>query len=271
MNDWTRVNKSNLCPCCNHADWCLISQDGNAAICMRVQSEYPKQFKSGEIGYVHRLTSEVRQALPPRRKEEPKPLINAESMLKEWSQKTRPEWLMGFAEQLGVRTSALMELRAAWAGSEQAWAFPMRNGEGAVVGIRLRNEGGDKWAVRGSKQGIFLPFCIPQPVVHICEGPTDTAAALSMGLFAIGRPSCSGGMPDIISALRRLKVREAVLIADNDDPGVNGADMLSRHLEIPCCVMTLPCKDVRAFVNNGGTVEMLDNITKQMRTICPKK
>jgi phage/plasmid primase-like uncharacterized protein len=267
MSDWIRVTRAEPCPICGKDSWCEISGDGAVALCMRVQSDRPKQFKSGETGYIHRLSEAPLREFPQRKKEEPKPLINAESMMKEWAAKTRPEWLYSLAEELGVRTSALMELRVAWAAEHSAFAYPMRNGDGAMVGIRLRNQRGDKWAVKGSKSGIFLPFCIPQKQVWICEGPTDTAAALSLGLFAIGRPSCSGGMPDIIKALRRLHVAEAVLIADNDDPGLNGADMLARHLEIPCCVIVLPAKDVREFVNNGGAVEMLENQIHQTRWI----
>jgi hypothetical protein len=267
---WIRVTRHSRCPICNSDTWCEVSDDGAVALCMRVASDHPKQFKTGELGYIHRLTDAPKKFVPFRKLEEPKPLINAEAMMKAWSTRTRPEWLWQLAEELGVKGSALMELRAAWAGEHAAWAFPMRNGWGAYVGIRLRNAEGRKWAVTGSKQGLFLPFCIPQNTAWICEGPTDTAAVLSLGLYAIGRPSCSGGMPDIITALRKTGAREAVIISDNDDPGLNGADMLSRHLEIPCCIITMPGKDVRQFVNDGGTAEVLLNLVKQTRFLCPK-
>lgn len=56
---WVRVNKRNPCPICDKPDWCLISQDGNAAICARVKSD--KQ--AGEGGWLHRL-SEGHPPLP---------------------------------------------------------------------------------------------------------------------------------------------------------------------------------------------------------------
>ena len=259
-----RVTKANRCTQCDHDTWCLVAEDGSACICMRVQSDHPHTFTGGEVGYIHRLVDnpQPRRFVPKR--EEPKVVINAEAMMKEWAAKSKPEWMWQLAESLGVKGSALMELRVTWAAEHKAFAWPMRNGAGEMVGIRLRNNAGDKWAVKGSKAGIFLPYCLPQSQVWICEGPTDTAAALSMGLFAIGRPSCSGGMPDIITALRRLNVREAIIIADNDDPGINGAEMLSRHLDIPCCVVTLPCKDIRQGYNNGLTADMMDQFTKQV-------
>lgn len=242
----------------------MVSADGEVCMCMKSANEHPKQFKSGETGYVHKLGGEVRRSVATHR-EPPRPIINASAMMKKWCSETWPEYIADLAHSLGVKASALMELKVAWADEHRAFAFPMFNGYHACVGIRLRNMKGDKWAVRGSKQGIFLPFCPQQDTAFICEGPTDTAAALSIGLFAIGRPSCSGGMPDIIVALRRLHIRRVVIIADNDDPGLTGADMLSRHLEIPCCLMTLPCKDVRAAVKLGMDAETLECMTRNLR------
>ena len=67
----------------------------------------------------------------------------------------------------------------------------------------------------------------------ICEGGTDAAALLSLNCFAIGRPSCSGGTDEINATIKRLGIKEAVIIADNDEdktiggrtynPGADGA------------------------------------------------
>ena len=43
-----RVNKKNLCPICGKPDWCLIDEDGSAAICQRI-SEGAKK-KCGDAG-----------------------------------------------------------------------------------------------------------------------------------------------------------------------------------------------------------------------------
>jgi hypothetical protein len=99
----------------------------------------------------------------------------------------------------------------------------------------------------------------------LCEGPTDTAAALSIGLYAIGRPSCSGGGPDILLAIKRLNIRRLIFVADNDDPGLRGADTLSSMVDIPHCLFTLPCKDMRTAVNKGMDAEVLEAMTKNLR------
>lgn len=58
---WVRVNKRNPCPICGKPDWCLISQDGNAAICDRIESDK----RAGDAGWLHRLTAHRPLRLPP--------------------------------------------------------------------------------------------------------------------------------------------------------------------------------------------------------------
>jgi len=136
----------------------------------------------------------------------------------------------------------------------------MKDGYGNMTGIRLRSDSGFKWSVEGSHQGIFLPSTPSQKTGVICEGPTDTAAALSLGLWAVGRASCSAGLSDVPKVFKRLRIRRAIIISDNDTPGLNGAAMLGRQLGIPYCTLVLPTKDLRKFVLAGGTAQMLDNL-----------
>jgi hypothetical protein len=272
VSDWIRVKPSDHCPICDHDTWCTYNDE--VCICMRVANEHPKQFKDGSVGYIHRLTDEPRKPFVPQRREKPAPAINVEAMMSGWASKTSPDALRRLADELGVRTSALLELRAAWAAQHTAWAFPMRDGAGKMVGIRLRNSKGDKWAVTGSKQGLFLPYCEPEKQVVFVEGPTDCAAGLSIGLFCVGRPSCSGGLFDIQAIVKRLGIREAVIVADNDDerqrpdgsfynPGVDGAESLAAQLDIPTCVVILPVKDMREAVRGGMTAEDFEGIVRQ--------
>lgn len=58
---WLRVSGRNQCPVCGKPDWCLISQDGTAAICPRIRSD--KQ--AGDAGWLHRLTADYRPRTPP--------------------------------------------------------------------------------------------------------------------------------------------------------------------------------------------------------------
>jgi hypothetical protein len=52
---WIRVNRQNRCPICGKPDWCLISLDGKAAICARVESGRPAGNKGA--GWIHSLNN----------------------------------------------------------------------------------------------------------------------------------------------------------------------------------------------------------------------
>jgi hypothetical protein len=220
---------------------------------MRVQSDKPA--KSG--GWMHRLGDAPRRYVPPPPKWQP-PTINATKLMREWTAATTPTALAEFAAALGVSTPSLVAVGTAWAAPHSAWAFPMCDGYGNVVGIRLRNERG-KFAVRGSRQGIFLATVPAQRTLFVCEGPTDTAAAVGLGLFAVGRPNCCCGGPEIKVFARRMACSRVVVISDNDKPGLDGARKVGGELKLPFAIYVPPAKDVREFVRLGGTRAMIEN------------
>jgi hypothetical protein len=137
----------------------------------------------------------------------------------------------------------------------------MCDGFGRVVGIRLRNERG-KFAVRGSRQGIFLASVPAQKTLFVCEGPTDTAAAVELGLFAVGRPNCCCGGDEIKVFARRHTVSRVVVISDNDKPGLDGARKVGSELQLPFAIYVPPAKDLREFLRLGGTRLMIENTLK---------
>jgi len=47
----TRVTKTSPCPICGEPDWCVVSNNGNYALCQRVESDV----RRGEAGWLHRL------------------------------------------------------------------------------------------------------------------------------------------------------------------------------------------------------------------------
>jgi hypothetical protein len=263
-SQWQRVTKQHPCPVCQHSTWCLLGEE--SVMCMRVPSQRVKLFKNEETGYLHPLTGGVRPRVnrpdPP-----PRPSIDCLALWRQWRHDTNQDWIDQFADSLGVYRSALEDLWCCWAAPHGAFAFPMKDGTGRMVGIRLRSESGVKWAVTGSHQGLFKPAILPQETVWLPEGPTSTAAALSLGLYAIGRPSCSGGMQDLAIVIRRLGIKRAVITADPDEferngqmyhPGLDGAQMLQRHLPCPSTLMMIPGKDLRGFLRAGGTRELLE-------------
>lgn len=251
--DWRRVTKAAPCPICGRPDWCTVSE--RLVLCMRVQSNRPSHNSMG--GWLHPVGQQPVK-LPPKQPEAPR--IDAAKVMEEISANDWPEMQRKLASSLGVSLLSLSAMGCAWSIAHHAWAFPMKSGEGHTIGIRLRNEHGKKWAVPGSRQGLFIPFGDTHKRALICEGPTDCAAALTLGYYAIGRPSCSGAIDHTRHALNRLKVKEVIIIADNDDPGAQGAATLARSIALPTATVVLPAKDLRSYLNLGGTAELLASL-----------
>lgn len=184
---------------------------------------------------------------------EGKPL-DARGVWQRWLEQTDHYHLDGFGMSLGVDTDCLTAIGCAWS-TFNAWAFPMRDERGNVIGIRLRNNDGHKWAVKGSKAGLFIPSRYPfisDRVVYLVEGPTDLAAAMTIGLRAFGRAACTGQENFILQYIALQRIERLVIVTDNDDPGIRGAEKLQSMLSIPSCIWIPPTKDIREFLNIGG-------------------
>jgi hypothetical protein len=139
----------------------------------------------------------------------------------------------------------------------------MYNGSGDPVGIHLRRWSGYKFAVPGSRNGIFVPRALGTPVsrLFVTEGVSDTAALLSMGFAeAVGRPSCAGGRALLTQFVCRHQVREVVIVADSDEAGIRGAGDLAPTLAVyvPTIRVIKPpagIKDVRLWLREGATAD----------------
>lgn len=255
-----RVSRENCCPICGKPDWCMVGEA--YVLCMRVQSNKPKTLQGGETGWLHVRGDHV--PLPSVRQEEPAPIINVEQMLGEWRQFRGGSRLPNLASHLGVSVTALEIMDVVHAPYHDTWAFPMRTGENSYCGIRLRNLKGEKWAVRGSHQGLFIPQCESGRQVMIVEGPTDCAAAITLGCYAVGRPSCSGGVDHLRTFIKHRGINRAIIVADLDDPGLRGAKGLQELLPISTAILVCPAKDLRTFANSGGNKEMIDSMVGQL-------
>jgi 5S rRNA maturation endonuclease (ribonuclease M5) len=319
--NWSRVSRKRRCLVCGRGDWCTFNERGSG--CMRVES--PVQMRNGGWWHPNNLsggvgtdTNEAQFHEPSTRRRNdagessvpPAQTLDCDALLRKWQQSQNGQ-LEPFAATLGVSQQALRALGCVWAGDHRAFAFLMVDAQRSVIGIRLRNERGEKWAVKGSRSGLFMNLsAVPvlaepkkaakdwtsrpdtseeprkgQPGVGearestdttadtlkagsdsrggrqilIVEGPTDTAAAIDLGFAVIGRPACLGCEDMIVQVAKQYPRGRLFIIADADEPGQRGARKLQEKLR-KAKVVTLPAKDLREFVQLGGTKKLLNEL-----------
>ncbi|MEM9066273.1 MAG: hypothetical protein AAGB51_12375 [Planctomycetota bacterium] len=280
MDGYRPCGRRLKCPICdrfrttgNVNTWCLISNDGLSAICPRIPCNPDDHDvgRVGEAGWLHDLSSEQQRAVAEiRLTPEPKPrTIDAPAIMGRMQAEIDEQWTERYADSLGLCRTALERLGIGRAFNGDA-AFPMRDGYGITVGIRLRKITGQKYAVTGSRSGLFYAGR-PKDIsgqVYITEGPTDTAACGVLGLTAVGRPSCSGGAGKLADLFRESGPVERIVVADRDGPGRDGARMIARALG-RCKIITPPSpfKDMRDWVQGGATRRIVEYAAQNSRVV----
>lgn len=241
---WRRSSKAHPCPVCgrpNHehtSRWCIHTTDGAVAICPFVESRR----RIGDAGWLHRIGGGAGRSIHHR---PPKPIaatIRFDQLTDVYEARCNG-MISALASELNVSEESLKLLRVGWNGT--AATFPMYNARGMIIGIRLRFPSAEKKSIRGGRQGCFVPTVRRDGLTLLCEGPTDTAAALTLGFDAIGRPSSLGGDAYIPALCRD---RRCVVIADNDDAGMRGARRLAKGIGAPIVAPPDGIKDLRAWI-----------------------
>jgi len=261
---WVRVSKDLRCPICGHRDWCLVSEDGTAAICPRT----PSDKRVGDAGWLHRLGPDSnlppprmvvktdRQRVPPR---EVAALARRCQQAAEHAGK-----LEEFAEQLGLSADSLRTFGVGWLKAERCSTWPMAGAKGTLVGINRRFYDGAKRVVRGHRAGLYVPTDLPLDLcgatLLICEGGTDAIAAREMGFAAVGRFSCTHGARMLVRFVREHLPGMVVIVADRDGPGRRGAKCLASALlpyvtELKSIHPPPPHEDLRAWRIAGAETD----------------
>jgi len=252
--DGLRVTSRRRCPVCEHDSWCLVDPERQLAICPRTESNR----KIGSAGWLHSLGGSIPSQKAQLRRQAVENTVEAlaggEAMQAQFASYTGHRIPM-LAFELGVSLEALADLGVGWNG---LWTFPMRNHRDEIVGFRTRTPEGRKYAIKGSRSGLFIPRSARrQGHVYVVEGASDVLAMIDMGLNAIGRPSCLGCEQEIS---RWTSGMEVTVIADADGPGIDGALRLTQTLRGPARRVEMalpPMKDVRECLNHGMTARDL--------------
>ena len=304
--NWHNVSKREPCPICHKTDWCNLSNDGAVCICHRVES--PRLAPSGS-GWIHRLIDHPSNYFTPRasccRTLAVTHPANHQSPALDFSRihasyTSDPFLIEGLATTLGVDDRALKSLDVRFNRFDECWSFPMRDAEGRIVGLRYRELAGSrKWSARGSKDGLFYStvhlHLSPSPKEFIIvEGPSDTAAAMSLfhnstptpstyTYLPVGRSSCQTGSQHLAALIRRVRPARITIVADNDAPGIKGAELLAQQLKNPhrstptpstytssapvrVLIVPAPYKDLRAwYLSNTLTHRLFADLASAQR------
>ena len=90
---------------------------------------------------------------------------------------------------------------------------------------------------------------------------------IDLGFEAVGRPSCTGGVREVVRLVRTRKPPAVVVVADADAAGHRGAGSLaSALLPYVVCLKVIeppaPYKDLRAWKKAGATHDDVAGLIK---------
>ena len=284
-SDWVRVSKERSCPICDHADWCLISADGTAAICARTPEGSVK--RCGEAGFLHRLVNSPIPWRPQvRRVAVPAAPADVSVLALEYhAAADRGSHLDRLAEDLGLSVESLRRFRVGWCAKEDCSTWPMSDASGRIIGINRRFSDGAKRIMPGHRAGLYLPDDLllePAAPLVVCEGATDAVAGRDLGFQCVGRFSCSGSVRFLIGVVRSRRPKAVVIVSDIDAHGAGqrGAESLAAALALYCPsvrVIAPPegIKDTREWKRAGATHRdiqaVIDATPVRRLAICSKK
>jgi hypothetical protein len=280
---WPEVSKAAPCEACGRDHWCTRSPDGGTVRCRRVQSNKPCPKGKGwyhKAGGPIRFTARFAPAPPT-------PKRNDLALLaRRFRTNLAPQRLALLSRHLDLSAESLNRLDVGWSAGERmltakgawvpifAYSFPMRDpATDGVVGLRMRSQTDKKFAFTGGAGGLFIPRGLCGGRVYLAEGPTDTAAAIDIGLNAFGRESCSAGDDLIVALLKKWRFDELVIFSQRDEaklrnksrpelgvfyPAQDGAERTAARARLYCQTVRIimppqGVKDVRIWKQQGAT------------------
>lgn len=181
-------------------------------------------------------------------------------MQAELQQAITPNQIEQLATRLKVTSQSLVVMEIGWSVKDKAWTFPEYNGHEEICGIVRRYADDQKKAMPGAKRGLYLPrgWKEQSGKLYICEGQSDTAAAIMKGHRAIGRPNKEAGLSHLVQVLRDFP-DDIIVVKDNDAETADAVTncivkKLSNALQRKINIYSPPegFKDLRAFLTKGS-------------------
>ena len=209
---------------------------------MRTKSDWQKTMTDGQIGWLHRIGDRPTMPRPSRVKE--RRVSDGELHdrlaldIEIWHSRARQRNRLAAA--LGMSRASLDELIVGWDG--QCWTFPEKNHRGLYIGVNRRHADGQKMCLLGSRRGLsYVAGWADRPgPILICEGGSDVAAGVTMGLCMIGRPSNTGGVEYLVKMLGHYLNRKMVVLAERDRKA--SVTVPGHTADCPGCALCWPGK-----------------------------
>lgn len=281
--DPDRVSETDPCEICNSTKWCGTEE--GVVFCPRREmcddsrcSCHRKSWRFGSWGWVHQKYTGDRRRRRSRTQRMQCRVTNFEAM-RETHEHCVREIQAGqveyWAERLGVSQKSLRQLEFGYHNLDypRGVCFPVRNVDGHVVGISVRRDGDDqkRMVIGSSTRGVFTPVELdPSRALFMCEGATDTAALLTMGVQAIGRISTSDSPFIPVRFALKYGFTHVVAVADRDDHGAGqqAAEHIARcakssGLKTLLLVPPFGSNDVRQWLGQGACINGVRKLTEQ--------
>lgn len=257
--DYERCTVKMQCPICGKQKWCMVSVDGKWAICGKTSEGAVKHYS---YGHLHKISGQIEVKVT----KSPPPILKPKEYIKAVYSRMASgiTCLEPLALSLGLQAAVLLNLGARKFPDKDVWGFPMYTDRGEMIGIKCRNLARKKWCVKGSQLGLYIPWVYhkDKPLV-VCEGESDTAAALQMGYNTLGRPSVTCGQDyiqgyiDNNTLIKNKGTLKIYVAADRDESGIGlkEAGLLADKLNPKGTVLYNPAyKDLREWMLSGEKI-----------------
>ena len=270
--DGVEASRSQPCWVCEHKhknpSWCLVDPVRRVCICQRVDSSR----RIGDAGYWHGdMKSEWLRVSEPYvikyRQQAEASNIDWELIWDELKDARTLACSLELSEAIALPHEYVMGISFGWCHKSFAWAFPMRDEQGKLCGVKLRLRNGKKICVKGSRLGLVYStgFDSKRRDLFVTEGESDCMVAAGFGFNAVARPSCSSCREHV----RRLAIRKDVVVcADRDEAGKKGACDLTLAIKSAASSVTIitpPVKDLRSWFAEGITAQDVDWKVRSLR------
>ena len=237
---WRRASRSDPCPICGKPDNCCVSVDGRFVWCGREAEGALRENHGGQFLHVLEERTGFRDWRSPRvaatKPHDGGPHDGGphgggpDPFAQEWQ--SHAELLTAGAERyieelariIGVSPESLHALSVGYDAKHECWTFPERDGYGRVVGISRRFRDGRKQRMRGATAGLtYAPdWSHGDEKILLVEGASDVAACITMGIPAVGRPSCRGGIRFLTQLLTHIPDARPIVVLGERDKKTNG-------------------------------------------------